>query len=45
MSESKQPFTDHVTRSKNGPDISRLGWIVAGVMLAPEIFEKVTEVN
>src|SRR5690242_4290657 len=34
MSESKQPFTDHVTRSKNGPDISRLGWIVAGVMLA-----------
>ena len=27
MSESKQPFTEHVTKAKRGPDTSRLGWI------------------
>src|SRR5450759_503394 len=32
MSESKQPFTEHVTKAKRGPDTSRLGWIAAGIM-------------
>jgi hypothetical protein len=27
MSESKQPFTEHVTQAKRGSDTSRLGWI------------------
>lgn len=38
MSESKQPFTDHVTRSKSTLDYPRLGWIVAGVMTVSAVF-------
>jgi len=33
MNESKQPFTDHVTRTKNSGS-SRAGWIVAVLMTA-----------
>jgi chemotaxis protein MotB len=32
MSESKQPFTEYVTRSKGAPGIARSGWIVALVL-------------
>ena len=32
MSDSSQPFTEHVTRAQSVPNASRLGWIVAGVM-------------
>jgi chemotaxis protein MotB len=32
MSESKQPFTEHVTRPKGVLNISRLGWIIAGLL-------------
>jgi chemotaxis protein MotB len=32
MSEDKQPFTRQVTRTHRGPDVSRPGWIVAGVL-------------
>src|SRR5450759_4793725 len=32
MSETNQPFTEHVTKAKRGPDTSRLGWIAAGIM-------------
>lgn len=38
MSESKQPFTDHITKSHAGFDMSRLGWIIAAVMLALAVF-------
>jgi chemotaxis protein MotB len=32
MSESKQPFTEHVTRPKGVLQVSRLGWITAGLL-------------
>ncbi len=32
MSEDKQPFTEQVTKTKHGPDIARLGWILAGIL-------------
>ena len=32
MSESKQPFTEYVTRRKGLSGPSRLGWIIAGIM-------------
>jgi chemotaxis protein MotB len=32
MDESKQPFTDHVTRSKNSPTANRVAWVAAIVM-------------
>ena len=32
MSESKQPFTEYVTRARRGPDASRWGWIAAGIL-------------
>jgi chemotaxis protein MotB len=32
MSESKQPFTEHVTRPKGILNVSRLGWIIAGLL-------------
>jgi chemotaxis protein MotB len=32
MSESKQPFTEHVTRPKGVLNVSRLGWIIAGLL-------------
>jgi chemotaxis protein MotB len=32
MNESKQPFTDHVTRSKNSSGASRLAWVIAAIM-------------
>jgi chemotaxis protein MotB len=32
MNESKQPFTDHVTRSQNSSKASRLAWVVAIIM-------------
>jgi flagellar motor protein MotB len=32
MSESKQPFTEYVTRSKGVRDLSRTGWMIALVM-------------
>src|SRR5258707_13627456 len=32
MNESKQPFTDHVTRKKNSSTALRLGWGVAVVL-------------
>ena len=31
MSESKQPFTEYVTKTRHGPSASRWGWIVAGI--------------
>ena len=38
MSESKQPFTEHVTRSKSAFDASRLGWIAAVLLGLVTIF-------
>jgi flagellar motor protein MotB len=32
MSEGKQPFTEYVTKTSRGPDASRWGWIVAGIL-------------
>ena len=32
MSEGKQPFTEYVTKAQRGPDASRWGWIVAGIL-------------
>lgn len=32
MNDSKQPFTDHVTRSKNSSKGSRLAWVVTIIM-------------
>jgi chemotaxis protein MotB len=32
MSESKQPFTEYVTKARRGPDASRWGWIAAGIL-------------
>ena len=32
MSEGKQPFTDYVTRAGRGPDVSRWGWVTAGIL-------------
>ena len=32
MSEGKQPFTEYVTKTRRGPDASRWGWIVAGIL-------------
>jgi chemotaxis protein MotB len=32
VSESKQPFTDYVTKAGRGPDTSRWGWIAAGIL-------------
>ena len=32
MSEGKQPFTDYVTRAGRGPDVSRSGWVTAGIL-------------
>jgi len=34
MNEGKQPFTDLVAKSKPGPDLSRRGWMAAGIMAA-----------
>ena len=38
MSESRQPFTDLVTRPKTGLEHSRIGWIAAGVMTVGAVF-------
>ena len=32
MSEGKQPFTEYVTKVRRGPDATRWGWIVAGIL-------------
>jgi chemotaxis protein MotB len=32
MSEGKQPFTEYATRAGRGPDVSRWGWIAAGIL-------------
>jgi chemotaxis protein MotB len=34
MSENRQPFTEHVTKANRGLDLSRSGWIVAGILAA-----------
>lgn len=38
MNESKQPFTDHVTKSRTAWDKSRLGWMVAAFLLVVAVF-------
>jgi flagellar motor protein MotB len=34
MSNERKPFTELVTRANRGPDMTRMGWIVAGVLAA-----------